>query len=165
MAMELENMSKAIYDMIDFLDHIKTVYENNKADIKEYNLLRCDYDHILELASLNAVQKSQLSRERTDMLRIRRIKKDQNKYYKPIYEVFKKHSDLKKALSKALLEINETKEFLEKRQYKARTKKGQELINKYSKPNDDLVTSAKPQEIKNLKEEIENRFNTIKSVG
>lgn len=149
-------MKEVIQKIVDLKEQVENREGYYRKQIRELEGLKNDYTHILELGDLDAIQMMKMSSIFRQKLRERRTAINRLNELKKWGKVFRKHEQFFNDLKSVLGQNSDSEE---EKCYYARSELGQILIDEYSKIDDDLVVSPQEEEITELKEVLEGKFN------
>lgn len=135
----MEEYKDILETIISYIELIHNEYEFHDNQKDELTKAKEDIRHIKELGNLDAIELMLLTSKERKILRERRKSLDNSKILRVLMDVL--DEDLLNKLEGVLKQINYKINELSDRKYYAKSKTGQKLIDKYSKDNDDLVTS------------------------
>ena len=153
----MEEYEQIIIDMLNCFDNVNNQYNYYHKKKDEFEGFHNDVRHIYELGSIDAIDMMQLASEYRRALKERRLILDNCSYLCRIHGLFDKYSgffeELEYVLGKMRIEQNKKNN----RQYNAKSKIGQELIDKYGKDGDGLVKSYDHDKLEDLKDLLETK--------
>lgn len=149
----LENLKQILIDILDYNDDVHDQYDFFHKKKHDYEGIEKDVAHLYELGGIDAIDMMRLASDYRYLLKDRRRVLDHTKYVCRLNALFDKHEQFFKDLEYLLGEFSKMKRIDNKRTYHAKSKVGQELIDKYSKNKDDLITTE--GELNKLKKVIE----------
>ena len=150
----MQEYKEWVHNIISYFDNVKEEYSFYKNQDKQLDGLKVDIRHILEFASLNAVDMVQLTSLFKKKLIERREVINRKKVLCRLHGVFKKYEDFKQELEYVLSKIEQ--DINKEKSYYAKSDLGQQLIDRYSTEEDDLVKSLSEGQLGELKEVLEN---------
>lgn len=143
-------MKRVMENVVDLYKSMKEREKELSDKVDELNSLQNDFNHILELGSLDAIEIMKMSSFYRKQLRLRRDYLEELSEIRRYLGVFKKHSDFFQEL-----EYVSKKEVDEEKRYYARSTIGQKLIDEYCSDKDDLMKSPGIDEFRELKQVME----------
>ena len=129
--------------ILELKESVNNSINKLEEDIENLNNLIKDVYHIYGLGNIDAIDMMLLASEFRTECKERFKKIDELKVLKSFAGVFEKHKDFFDELQYVINKIEAEIIHFERRGYRAKSEKGQELINKFSKKNDDLIISLK----------------------
>ena len=132
----MESIANDIYGQIV---NVKKEYHALKKRKEYLDGAVSDILHIYELAALNAAQLRQVTISMIDTLIERREISDRIEELKPLYTLFCNYDQLEKDLKQTHNKIKIINYNLQQKSYSAKSR--QDLIDKFSKKDDNLITS------------------------
>ena len=151
----MEKYKEILEDILNNLDLLKNEYEYYKKEKEKLNDVHKDGRHIIEIANMDAIDMMTFTSKYRKKLRKRRKVIDNYQILRKIIKTF--DDDFIEDTKKLYKKINYKIDAKNNRKYQARSKEGQELIDEFSKENDDLVKSPNKDDLEELKNKMEMR--------
>lgn len=149
----MEEYKEILEDILNYLDLLKNEYKYYKSRKEELDGIAYDGRHIIELANMDAIAMMLFVSEYRKLLRERREVIDKYKTLRDILHII--NDDIIQKVEELYKDVDYAIRKNENKKYGARSKVGQDLINKYSKENDDLVANVTDDQLEDLKDKLE----------
>lgn len=151
----MNNFIEVLTDMLNYFDNINNQYKYYQQRKQEFEDFDKDVRHIYELADIDAIDMMKLASEYRKLTKERRNILDYNRYLCCMHGLFEKHKDFFQEIEYVLGQLKKIENENENRKYYAKSKVGQQLIDKFSKKTDCLVTTPDESKLLKLKDAIE----------
>lgn len=141
--------------LLTFRNKLNNEFNRIKKEKENLNRFIVDIYHILGLAKINGVEMMQIASIFRKEMKKRFKIKDKYKLLKILRKVINNNNNFFNEMDKELKKVYRKVEEFDNRAYIPETKLGKEIIDRFSKEDDDLRTGVSEETLKKL----ENSFN------